>query len=203
MMSRTAGALAAMILLLPLTLSGQDSPNEAPSERLEAAQAEADDAFDGGRYEEAYDLYLDDLVPIGDKYAQYMIGLMHLRGLGIEKDVPLGAAWLELAAERGDEKLGAERDAVLAGLDEQQRKQQQALFKDLQAQYSDCALVSRGLEEDRKKVTATTGSRLAQSDNSPLTILYLNEPDDRLTQAELREQIRKRQRFLREYCDYR
>ncbi|MFU8878366.1 MAG: hypothetical protein ACNA7E_09505 [Wenzhouxiangellaceae bacterium] len=38
----------------------------------------------------------------GDKSAQFNLGLMHVNGEGVERNVLLGWAWIELAAERGD-----------------------------------------------------------------------------------------------------
>ncbi|MBA3564285.1 MAG: SEL1-like repeat protein [Gammaproteobacteria bacterium] len=203
MIGRSISLLLLLLVMPGRSVLAEEATAPADPSELEAAQASADEAFESEQYTEAHDIYRDRLAPIGDKFAQYMIAAMHLQGLGVPQDVPLGAAWLELAAERGDAKLGAERDAVLARLDDNERKRQQSLLKELQASFSDCTLVARGLAEDRKNVTAMTGSRLATTENSPLTVVYLDEREGEISQVELREQIRKRQRFLREYCDYR
>ncbi|MGH8494953.1 MAG: hypothetical protein ACREVN_02350 [Gammaproteobacteria bacterium] len=192
-----------LVLLLMAAGSGfaQDEAPAAPPE-LEAAQANADEAFEAERFDEAYEIYRERLAPMGDKYAQYMIGLMHLRGLGVPEDRPLGAAWLELAAERGDASLAAERDAVMARLDPEEREKQRSLFKKLQADFGDCALVSRALAQDRNRLAPTTGTRVASNETPPVRVIYLDETEN-ISQMELRERIRKRQRFLREYCEYR
>lgn len=191
----------AMLVSLLVILSGVAAAAPPRPSDLEAAQVEADAAFEARRYAEAYGIYFEDLVPTGDKYAQYMIGAMYLQGLGVTGDVPLGAAWLALAAERGDARLVAERDAIVAELNEDQREMQQALFDQLSARFSDCALVVRAVAEDRKRVTASTGSRLASNNTGPVTVLFdQDERDGNLSQGELREQIRKRERYLRESC---
>lgn len=109
----------------------------------------ADAAFESKRYAEAHKIYLDHLAPTGDKYALYMIGVMHVHGLGVPKDVALGAAWLELAVERGDKKLVAARDDAVAQLAEEERRRKDSLFEKLRSEFGDCAVVGKLLAEDR------------------------------------------------------
>ncbi|MGH8494952.1 MAG: hypothetical protein ACREVN_02345 [Gammaproteobacteria bacterium] len=199
MFDRCTG-LALLLLMGPAPLSAQEDARAGPLD-LEATQAKADAAFEAGRYAEAYEIYLDDLVPTGDKYAQYMVGVMHLHGLGRPRDVPLGAAWIALAAERGDAKLEAERDAVAAKLGDDERKTRQSMLLELQARFGDCALVAQALAESREQVDASTGSRLASGVSQPVTVLFDQaEEDGRLSQRDLRKLMRKRERFLRDSC---
>lgn len=203
MFDQCVGIMALLVSLMVPAGSAFAQQTQASTQPfdLEVTQAEADAAFEAGRYAEAYSTYIEELAPTGDKYAQYMVGVMHLHGLGTPKDAPLGAAWIALAAERGDAKIEAERDAVLAQLAESERKTQQALLQELQAAFSDCALVAQALAENKKDVGATTGSRLASGVSRPVAVLFDQaRQDGRLSQDGLRKLIRKRERFLRESC---
>ena len=190
---------ALLVLAAPVCLAEEVPAGESPE--LEAAQAAADAAYQAGRYQQAYEIYLGDLAPAGDKYAQYLIGIMHAHGLGVQQDAALGAAWLALAAERGDERLAATRDEALAKLPDDERQRSDTMLADLHGRYGDCALVSRLLAEDRSRVTASTGSRVKSRVNAPVTIIHMQDDDDRAIDPQsLRERIRKRERFLRERC---
>ncbi len=56
-------------------------------------QRKVDQLFERGDYERAYFIYRNELAPAGDKYAQYMVGFMHLTGMGIDED-PVAAVRL-------------------------------------------------------------------------------------------------------------
>jgi TPR repeat protein len=51
-----------------------------------SVQAKAEELFEREDYRRAHIIYLKDLAPIGDKYAQYMLGFMTASGLGVEQD---------------------------------------------------------------------------------------------------------------------
>lgn len=119
----------------------------------------ADAAFQAEHYTEAHKIYLHELAPTGDKYAQYMIGVMHVHGLGVPKDLAVGAAWLELAAEGGDSKLEAARDAAVAALTVEERRRKESLLEKLRGEYGDCAVVVRLLADDRKNGAIQTRIR--------------------------------------------
>lgn len=55
----------------------------AVSAKTNSLQEKAEDLFDRGEYERAHFIYRRDLAPIGDKYAQYMLGWMYAEGLMI------------------------------------------------------------------------------------------------------------------------
>lgn len=86
------GLLPALALLLLLA-----SPPDA------AAQTDprlAEDAFRQGDYRAAYELYLA-LAGEGDALAQYRLGLIHDRGLGVPVSYSLAAMWFRSAAQLG------------------------------------------------------------------------------------------------------
>ncbi|MCH8277932.1 MAG: SEL1-like repeat protein, partial [Proteobacteria bacterium] len=74
---------------------------DLPDSRTMALQNKVDRLFGAGNFERAFFLYRYDLAPLGDKYAQYMVGFLYLSGMGVEKDSTIASAWYRLAAERG------------------------------------------------------------------------------------------------------
>lgn len=147
----------------PLTIDGQalarratqrfDFLLKAGTTSVSIAQVNAnaaDTAFTAKRYAEAHKIYLEQLAPVGDKYSLYMIGVMHLHGLGVPQDAALGTAWLELAAEGSDTKVDAARDEAVAQLTMEERRRKDSLLETLRGQYGDCAVVVRLLADDRK-----------------------------------------------------
>ncbi len=192
-----------MLFLVLCTRTGLavDVPGPPNTPELKAAQTSADAAFEAQVYEKAYRMYMDDLVSNGDKYAQYTIGLMNLHGLGVPADVPLGAAWLELAAERGDASIEAGRDNVKAQLTDEEQQKMQSLLEEIRGLYGDCVMVERLLAQDEQDLTAVTGSRVGATGSRPVTTLHGAQlSDDEVDQIILRRLIHMRERFLRKHC---
>ena len=137
-----------------------------------SAQAKAEELFSSQQYRRAHMIYLNDLAPIGDKYAQYMLGYMSLSGLGVDQDQVVACAWYRLAAERGGPEEFAEiRDALLGQLDESERARSEQIYRELRRDYSDIAISMReALEEFETMNQVSTGSRLS-NDSSAITIV--------------------------------
>ena len=155
--------------------SGGNLGVELDSKTL-SVQAKAEELFQREQYRRAHVIYRNDLAPIGDKYAQYMLGFMSLGGLGVEQDHVLASAWYRLAAERGEpEEFVAIRDELLDQLDAADRQQSDAIYLQLRSKFSDIAIRMRDVRkafEDLQQ--ATTGSRLS---GSPLTAVTIVEPN--------------------------
>jgi hypothetical protein len=138
-----------------------------------SVQAKAEELFDRGDFRRAHVIYLNDLAPIGDKYAQYMLGFMSLSGLGVEQDPVLASAWYRLAAERGEPTQFVRiRDELLGNLDEVDRERSDQVYRSLRRDYSDVAISMREAREafeDLEQVT--TGSRIGGSPSSAVTIV--------------------------------
>lgn len=159
------GLLVCALLLfsgLPQTGISQDAvsnPVLFPGARLSRGQREwqkrADRFFDQGRYERAYKIYHLNFAWRGDKYAQYMIGMMHWSGQGRPVDRIQGAAWLRLAAQRGNVKIMATRDTVWNQLSEQEGIQAEAQFKELRKAYGDRRVIRRLVQQDRRYIRAS------------------------------------------------
>lgn len=141
--------------------------------RTLSVQAKAEELFDREHYRRAHVIYLNDLAPIGDKYAQYMLGFMSLGGLGVEQDPVLASAWYRLAAERGEPEEFVEiRDELMEQLDAVDRARSDATYLALRRNFSDLAISMREAREAFKDLsTVTTGSRLGGSPGSAVTIV--------------------------------
>lgn len=137
-----------------------------------SVQAKAEELFEREDYRRAHIIYLNDLAPIGDKYAQYMLGFMSMGGLGVEKDPVLASAWYRLAAERGEpDEFVAIRDDALWKLDEADRERSNDVYLDLCREYSDIAISMREAREEFRNLSqVSTGSRLGGT-SSAITIV--------------------------------
>ena len=165
-----------------------------------SVQAKAEELFNREDYRRAHVIYLNDLAPIGDKYAQYMLGFMSLSGLGVEQDPVLASAWYRLAAERGKpEEFVAIRDELLAQLDAADRGRSDEIYRGLRRKYSDLVISMREVRDaygDRSQVR--TGSLLG-SQSSALTII---EPHAGVNLSSGDEFLQRVERRMQRYLDY-
>lgn len=136
------------------------------------AQSKAEQLFERGDYRRARIIYLNDLAPFGDKYAQYMLGFLSFNGLGVEQDPAIAAAWYRLAAERGGPKEFVKiRDEVLGSLDVAEKKRSDKVYIGLRGEYSDIAISMRQASREFEDLSqVTTGSRLGRT-SSAVTVL--------------------------------
>lgn len=123
--------------------------------------------YQSGNYTGAFWHYMNAAV-WADKFAQYNIGVMYLRGEGVEFDPVRAWAWLELAAERGYPDMVLAADDLYRLLDEeQQREGRRILEDDLLPDYGDAVRIkatARRMERERRQATGTrTGSKAALS----------------------------------------
>jgi hypothetical protein len=137
-----------------------------------AVQAKAEELFDREDYRRAYTIYLKDLAPIGDKYAQYMLGFMSGNGLGVDQDPVVASAWYRLAAERGEPpQFVAVRNDVLDQLDSDARARSDQVYLQLCGEFSDIAISMREVQEEFGNLSrVSTGSRVGGS-SSLVTIV--------------------------------
>jgi hypothetical protein len=136
-------------------------------------QRKAEELFEREDYKRAHFIYLNELVPIGDKYAQYMVGFMTLTGLGVREDPVLASAWYRLAAERKTAEFVAVRDDLIRRLDTIDMERSDELYLRLRRDYSDIAVRMREVREDFEMLRGSggpTGSRTGIS-SSPVIIV--------------------------------
>ncbi|MEM7706235.1 MAG: hypothetical protein AAF358_11820 [Pseudomonadota bacterium] len=100
----------------------------------------------------------------GNKDAQFTLGMMYVRGLGVEMDWAHGSAWLELAASHGNpEAIEANKQVREQLKPEEVRKAQQWTEK-LAPEFGNAAAVERRetwIRKERRKVTGSRTGRTA------------------------------------------
>ncbi|MEX2126310.1 MAG: hypothetical protein WD795_20625 [Woeseia sp.] len=97
--------------------------------------------YSSGDYGRALLIYEKELAPLGDKYAQYMVGFMHLTGKAAEENPAEALAWYRLAAERGEAPFIKARDALQESLEPADRERSDVIFAELWQRYSDRKLI--------------------------------------------------------------
>jgi len=96
-----------------------------------------------------------------DKFGQYNVGVMHLRGEGTDFDPVQAWAWLELSAERGYPSMVEAANELFDLLDEEQRRQARRLLdQELMPEYGDAVAVPRAQVEMDRRRRQSTGSRV-------------------------------------------
>jgi hypothetical protein len=199
---RMVAVFLAMILFgLPgqaVAQADEDFPLATGSKETLRVQEKAASLFDAGKYERSYFIYRNELAPICDKYAQYMVGFMHLTGKGTTEDRVAATAWYRLAAERGTKEFVTVRKQLMVSLTPEQMKECDRLFIELRKQYGDLPILMKSVREDLAILTQRTGSRLG-SRASPVTVIDMTRGGVVGSGEEYYQQVEKR---LRARLDY-
>lgn len=179
-------------MLAPLAAAAADDRQPLFGARSDsgtlAVQQKVEQLYQNGEFERALFIYENELAPVGDKYAQYMVGFMYLTGTGTEEDPIAASAWYRLAAERSYPEFVTVRDELLAAFSETDLLRSDYEYRELRRKYSDLVILERLIREDLKLLEPLTGSRLSGSTRS-VTIL---EPRSGLVVSA--EQLRERAR---------
>ena len=136
-------------------------PGSAVDSKTMRIQERVEELYEKGEHSRAHYIYRNDLVPIGDKYAQYMVGYMYLTGTAVEEDPVLASAWYRLAAERSYKEIENERDHILSLFSDVDLIRSDTLYLELRRQYSDVVLLLDVVRDDLDGLTNQTGSRLS------------------------------------------
>lgn len=162
-----------LLLLQPATAMAQRVDYEGsnfPSHTIRI-QAKAESLYLQGHWERAHFIFEHELSPIGDKYAQYMVGYMYLNGQGVSRDPVLASAWYRMAAERGIPEFAAVRDQLLDSLTPDELARSDARYVELRKEYSDLVITLDIVRKERRlRRDETTGSRLGGG-ASPVTVI--------------------------------
>jgi hypothetical protein len=166
-------ACLSVLACLSATSSAQRSSElsaDFPDSRTMAVQAKVEKLFDAGEFERAFFIYRNELSPLGDKYAQYMVGFMYQTGLGVDDDIVAAAAWYQLAAERDTREFVVVRDRYLHVIDEDDAAEARAQYRELRLKYSDLAVLLSSIKRNVKELEGRTGSRV-RGQSSPVTVI--------------------------------
>ncbi len=199
--------LAAVLLCLttPDAVAQEVSPfpGSAINTRTMKTQKKVDELYEQGEFQRAHFIYRNELAPIGDKYAQYMVGYMYLTGTGVDEDPLLGSAWYRLAAERNYKGFVDERDQILAAFSDVDLVRSDTLYLQLRRQYSDVVLLLELINDDLDVLANRTGSRLSGG-GSPVTIIDLRSGSSVSADqyyGQVRNRIEARLKFMAKELD--
>ena len=143
---------------------------DLPDSHTMAVQDKVERIFGAGEFERAFFIYRNELAPLGDKYAQYMVGFMYHTGLGVEEDSVSAAAWYQLAAERDTREFVVVRDRLLRVMEEGDVDLSRELYHELRLRYCDLAVVLSSIKRNMKELQGRTGSRVG-GQSSPMAII--------------------------------
>ena len=154
----------ALIVLLTAPIEAQRSSGLATDladSRTLKVQRKVNELYERGEYDRAYFIYRNELAPVGDKYAQYMVGYMHLTGTGTDEDPVAAYAWYRLAAERGTPEFVAVRDQLKHDLQVEDRRRADAYYLELRRELNDLVILLAAIKRYLPERRAVTGSRIA------------------------------------------
>ncbi len=124
--------------------------------------AEAAFAMKNGHYASAL-TNLRDSARLGNKTAQYSLGMMHIYGTGVERNWARGHAWLKLAASHAEPDYVSARDQVFEQLSDEEKTVTKDIYTELSGQYGDAAAIERREKWVRMQRRSFTGSRIGST----------------------------------------
>lgn len=142
-------------------------PGAPADDRTLRIQERVEEIYAADDHSRALLIYEKELAPAGDKYAQYMVGFMHLAGEGVAADPVAAMAWYRLAAERGEESFVEARDELAASLPPEALERSEELFTELWRQYGDRKLLLDLVEDDLELLRRQAG-RIAESESGSM-----------------------------------
>lgn len=170
--------LAALLLPIAHVANAGDSfPGGKPEQRILETQQKVDSLFEKGDYGRAYFIYRNELAPLGDKFAQYMVGYMTLTGKGVEQDIVAASAWYRLAAERGEANFTRVRDELWRHFNDKQRLQSDQEYMNLRIRYSDAMIVAGLIENDLAELERNAAEGVKTQNPGGSTALELAQGD--------------------------
>jgi hypothetical protein len=160
-----------------LVLAGEaykQFPGAPLDERTLHTQERVEELYEQGEYSRALMIFVEDLAPKGDKYAQYTIGYMHLHGQGVPQNNARALAWYRLAAERGAPALVQARDSLSAKLTAAEIAESSRIFADLWKTMGDNRILLDLILDDISTLKARTGTRIPGAASGPLTVIDMS-----------------------------
>jgi len=147
-------------------------PGETMNKRTLDTQERVEALYDRGDYERALFIYEKELAPLGDKYAQYMVGYMHLNAQSIPQDRVSALAWYRIAAERGEPALRQARDELIESMAAPEIAVSNRIFLDLWQSIGDTKLIMELIREDMNTLKRRSGTRIRSAPTSGPALIY-------------------------------
>ncbi len=192
------GMLACLSCAIAASQDYKPFPGVSADQRTLEMQERVDELFDTGNYDRALFIYENELAPRGDKYAQYMVGYMHLNGLGVLQDQARALAWYRLSAERGNEMLVSVRNELASALSPEEIGRSNAILRELLQEIGDTTLIMKLIQRDLATLKGRTGTRITTSNvSTPLTIIRPSGmPEDPNFYSNVRRRLEARLKYL-------
>lgn len=127
------------------------------------------EAFKKGDYRHAVDMYKV-AASWAYKPAEYNLGLVYFKGQGVTTDRARGAAWMVLAAERGNPLYVKARDLMITALSKAEFQRTDEIWNQLKPTYADAVALRRAKARWAQVKSATTGSRLGAAASEYLMV---------------------------------
>ena len=171
--SLITGVLASLACASLFADEVQYFPGSTANNDTVKAQRLVEELYDAGDYRRSFTIYTKELAPIGDKYAQYMVGFMYLNGQGTDADRSAALAWYRLAAERRDPAISQARDMLYLNMSQEEVMESNEIFVGLWRKYGDNKLILALVKRDLEVMSSRTGSRIASSSAGPTLVISL------------------------------
>ena len=194
-----SGLLAGLLCVAAYAQSYKPFPGEPIDQRTRHMQERVEEIYAAGEFARALLIYENDLAPLGDKYAQYMVGYMHLNGEGALQDKVEALAWYRLAAEREEPLLRQVRDELIAQLTPQEVNRSDAIFLDLWKRIGDRTLIMELIRRDMRTLRSQTGTRIPGASTSGPAVIV--RPSGEPVGPNFYRDIRKRLEVRIAYLD--
>lgn len=174
-------------------------PGADTDQKTLRTQERVEELFVSGNFDRAYFIYRNELAPRGDKYAQYMVGYMHLTGAGVPEDPAVALAWYRLAAERGEPSIELARDELQKSLSPTELATANGLFAKMKAELSDQVLIYKLVQQDLDVLRDRVG-RINSMSASP--VLIIDRRYGYMSGAQYYRMIKKRLAMRLEYLKH-
>ena len=169
------GLLASLFCAHTFAQEYKTFPGEPLDNRTRMIQERVEGVYVAGDYRRALLIYEQELAPIGDKYAQYMVGFMHLNAQGTAQDRVEALAWYRLAAERGTTQMAQVRDQLITSMSDTDIRISDARYVELWKEMSDRVLIVELIQRDLDILREQTGSHIAGArTTNPVQIIRPN-----------------------------
>jgi hypothetical protein len=167
-----AGLLAVFFCASVQAQSYTPFPGVSQDERTLRIQERVEEVYAAGDFKRALLIYQKELSPTGDKFAQYMVGYMHLNAQSVPKDEVSALAWYRIAAERGEPALEQARDELVAGMTKQEIAESNRRFLDLWHSIGDTRIIMNLIRKDMDTLRDRTGTRIPASATSSPALIF-------------------------------
>jgi hypothetical protein len=158
-----AGLLASLFCASVQAQPYKSFPGQTADQRTLKTQERVDELYAAGNYKRALFIYEKELAPRGDKYAQYMVGYMHVSAYSVPQDTVRALAWYRLAAERGNEVLERARDELADTLTRDEIDASNRIFLGLLQEIGDTRLIMKLIQRDMNTLKSRTGTHIPGS----------------------------------------